>query len=342
MFKETPRYVGFPNQLWVDNDFAFNNFESVFKNKAPFFVSTFKFKDKETPIVDNLFFDIDSYFSVRVPWRNVKRLKDWAYHRDIPYVINFSGGKGFHFYLLTKPAIPVSPKTQEHIRNVMYSVQVALAKEVKIEAYDEPTFGRLRFLMRYPTSKYVRKDEETGAFRTNDLYCRNLSDEEFDGGCKKISKLITEPGVLPRVPRSKFTLQDIADLLPNYRYIKRSIAQGGGDVTDKIYLQRAGMNVPPVDGLGLPCLKEIVKHSHPTHFERIEIVSFMKLLGYTDIAIIQFIKKRRWTRFKYGVTRYQVKTIFPRFPKCTYLRKSYGHLCKNCPLGGKRNGSNSN
>lgn len=338
MFTETPRYVGFPSQVYAENDFAFKNFENVFKNKAPFFVSTFKFKDKDTPIVDNLFFDIDSYFSLRVPWRNVKLIKDWCYKKDIPYVTNFSGGKGFHFYMLTKPIVPVSFATQEKIRNMMYSIQISLAKEVGIEAYDEPTFGRLRFLMRYPTSKYIRKDEDTGAFAENGFYCRNLTDEEFDAGIKKISVLVKEPGVVPKVPKSDFSLQDIANLIPKFRCVNRTVSQGGGDVTDKMYLMRAGMSVPPIEGLGLPCLKELATHSHPTHFERVELVAWMKLLGYTDLAIIQFIKQRNWTRFKYGVTQYQVKTVFSRFPKCTFLRKSYGNLCTGCPLkGGKQN-----
>ncbi|GAG40236.1 unnamed protein product, partial [marine sediment metagenome] len=144
MFKEMPRYIGFPNQFWCESKFAFNSFEKMFKNKAPFFVSTFRFKDKNTPIIDNLYFDIDSYFSIRVPYRNIKRLKNYCEKKDIPTLINFSGGKGFHLYALIKPMIPTSPVSKQSIRDLMYSVQMRIAKESKIEAYDEPTFGRIR------------------------------------------------------------------------------------------------------------------------------------------------------------------------------------------------------
>ena len=258
-----------------------------------------------------------------------------------PILHKNSGGKGFHFYMLTKPIVPVSETTQKKISDLMYSIQMAIVKETKIEAYDEPTFARLRFLMRYPTSLYIRKDEDTGAFTTNDMYCRNLSDKQFDGGVKKIRKVVTEPGVVPKTPKSDITLYNLRDMLPNFKMIKREEKQG--PIAEKIFLQRAGMNVPPVEGLGAPCLKEIVSHSHPTHFERIEVVAFMKFLGYTDIAINAFIRQRKWTRYKYAVSSYQIRTINPRFPKCSFLRKSYGHLCNGCPLkrrkGGKYNGS---
>lgn len=251
-----------------------------------------------------------------------------------PILHSNSGGKGFHCFILTKPVIPKTQQEKDKLQNMMYSVQMAIAKETKIEAYDEPTFARLRFLMRYPTSRYIRKDKETGDIINNGLYCCNLTDEVFDGGCKKIGKVAKEPGVIPKTPKSDFTLKDIADRLPNFRYIKRE--NNNTNIKEHIYLQRNGMHVPPVEALGLPCLIDIVKHSHPTHFERIELVAWMKYLGYTDIVINSFIKQRQWTRYRYNITNYQISTVFPRMVKCSFLRNSYGDLCKDCVFGGKR------
>ena len=106
MFVETPRYIGTPSQLFIKNDFAFKRFEEMFKDKVPFFVSTFKYIDKNTPVIDNLFFDIDSYFSLRIPYRNTRQLRNYLRRKSIPYIINFSGGKGFHIFALFKPIIP--------------------------------------------------------------------------------------------------------------------------------------------------------------------------------------------------------------------------------------------
>jgi len=332
MFTEVPRYVGFPNQVYCEKEFAFKRFEQLFKNKLPFFVSTFQFKGKDTPIVDNLYFDIDSYFSVRIPWRNVRLIKDWCYRRDIPYVINFSGGKGFHFYLMIKSEIPKTDKEKDKLRTLMYSVQMRIAKETKIEAYDEPTFARLRFLTRYPTSLYIREDEDTGVFSSGQLYCHNLDDELFDSGLKKIIRAVREPGVLPNSPKSDISLQDIADFFKDFKLIERSDKVGSDGFSERLLVQRAGTTVPTKEALGLPCLKELVSHTHPTHYERVELVAFLKFLGYTDIAINAFIKNCKWTRYSYTITSYQVRTVKPRYPKCSFLKKSYGHLCKNCIL----------
>jgi len=327
MFNEMPRYVGFPNQLYCESKFAFESFEKTFKNKVPFFVSTFKYKDKETPIVDNLFFDIDSYFSIRMPYRNIKKLRDYLYKKDIPYVINFSGGKGFHLFLMLKPMIPTSPASKENLRNLMYSVQIRMAKDIGIEAFDEPTFGRIRFLTRYPTSKYIRGNEETGNYESNGCYCRNLSDEEFDAGLKKISTLVEEPGNVPKTPKSDITLQSIADSFKDFKMLHRE----NGNF-ERMTFMRKGTNVPTISAIGVPCLQEIVTHSHPTHYERIELVSFLKFLGYTDLAICAFIKSLNWTRYNYATTSYQVRTINARYPKCSFLKKSYGEMCKKCTL----------
>lgn len=327
MFTEIPRYIGFPNQIWCETEFAFKNFEVMFKGKAPFFVSPFGYKDKNTPIVDNLFFDIDSYYSVRFPWRNVNRLKNWAERNNYPYIINFSGGKGFHFFLLIKPIIPKTPKEIVRLADLMYSVQMRIVEELGLEAYDEPTFGRIRFLVRYPTSKYIRKNDETGVFEQNGLYCRNLTPKEFDAGVKKIFSYAKEPGIIPVVKKSDVRLQKIASKFKNFKIVPRKVNKG-----IKLEIERKGTSVPTIQALGLPCLQKIAGRSHPTHFERVELVAWMKHLGYTDLAINAFIKNRQWTRYKYAITSYQVRTVKPRQVKCSFLKKTYEEECKKCPL----------
>jgi len=328
MFKEMPRYVGFPNQLWVESKLAFRNFETMFKGLVPFFVSHYRFKDPETPIVDNMFFDIDSYYSVRFPYRNSKILRHWSYKNDIPYLTNYSGGKGYHNFLFFKPIVPKNQKEYDELKDILYSLQMKIAEEVGMESFDEPTFGRLRFLVRYPTSKYVRKDEDTGAFTSNGMYCRNLTDKEFDLGVKRLSKVVKTPGIVPRKPRTSITLDEIIDCFDDFEIIKRADKNKGLNIN----LQRNGEIVPNIQSLGLPCLQEIVKHPHPTHYERIELVAWLKHLGYTDLAINAFIRKMNWTRYKYSVTSYQVRTVKPRMVKCSFLRKGYGHLCSKCPF----------
>jgi len=323
------RFVGIPNQIWCESKFAFENFEKMFNGRTPFFVSTFRFKDKQTPIVDNLFFDIDSYFSLRIPHKNITRLRNFFEERNVPTVITFSGGKGFHLYSIFKPEIPETDIEKEKLKDLMYSVQIRVAKEVGAEAFDEPTFGRIRFLCRYPTSKYIRADEETGRFEENGFYCRYLTNEEFDSGLKKIAKLAQEPGIVPKKPQARMSLKAFSKTFDKFELKHR---KENGDI--KLILERQGKNIPSIESVGVPCLITIAKKKDPTHFERIELVVFLKHLGYTDLSINAFIKNLGWRDYKYTVTSYQIRFLKPRLPKCSFLKKTYSDKCKHCTLFG--------
>lgn len=329
MFTELPRYMGFPSQIWVKKRFAFDSFVRMFNGKRPMMVSTYQFKDRTTPIVDSLVFDIDSYFGLRIPYKNTRSLMCFCRENKLQYVVNYSGKKGFHLFVMFKPIIPKTEEEKEKLRDLLYSVQKNMVEHCKVEAIDYPTMGRLHWLIRFPTCKYIRFNDESKA-ESNGFYCRNLSDEEFDSGLKKISKIVTEPGEIPKNPKTTKTLKDIAKILPNFKLQHRRYKY------DKINLLRAGNTVPTIEAIGVPCLKELAKHSHPTHYERIELVAWLKFLGYTDLSINAFIRTLKWTRYSYPITSYQVSTINPRYPKCTFLKESYGEFCKHCTLFKKR------
>jgi len=323
MFIELPRYVGFPNQVYCERRFAFNNFIKVFNGKAPLMVSTYRFKDRVTPIIDNMVFDIDSYFGMRIPYRNVVNLKKFAYENDIPYIINYSGGKGFHFFIIMKDIIPKNETEKQEVKDKIYSCQEAIVKHCNVEAIDYPTMGRLHFLIRFPTSVYIRIKDS--GIEGNGFYCRNIPPEDFDKGLKTIATLATKPGKIPRKPKATKSLDEIISLLPNYR--ERHRVNG-----DTVMIARTGMVVPTLEAVGLPCLKEIAASTHPNHRERIELVSFLKFMGYSDVAIVAFIKNLKWLDYRYNTTSYQVSTIKPRYPDCKYLSIAYKKLCGKCTL----------
>jgi len=332
MFVRLPRYVGFPNQIYVQKQFAFDSFIKTFNGKTPLFVSTYRFKDRTTPVIDSMVFDIDSHFGYRIPYKNVKSLKEFCDQHGLSYLINFSGGKGFHFFITFKEKIPKNEQEKQLIKDTIYSVQEALVKECDIGAIDYPTMGRLHFLIRFPTSKYVRFEE--GKLTTNGMYCRNIPIDEFEQGSlsaslKHISKIAKEPGVIPKRPRTVKTLEDIVGLLPNFKLHLHTNGR------DKIEVMRAGMTAPTLEAVGVPCLKKIAQNTHPNHRERIELASFLKLMGYTDLAIVAFIKQLGWKDYAYAITSYQVSTVKPRFPDCKYLSRSYKELCSKCTLRGR-------
>jgi len=330
MFSEAPRYIGMPHQYFVPTQEIFSNFESMFKDKVPFMVSTYEFVNEMTPIFDNLFFDIDSYFSIRIPYRNTRKLVGFFERRNVPFIINFSGGKGFHIFAIFKKQKIESEKTKEKIKDLMYSVQKYVTSKTGIEAYDDPTLGRLRFLVRYPTSKYIRPDNQ-GNMEWNTNYCRNIPIDDFYKGMKHIAKLVKEPGEVPKRPRATMTLSQFAHSLDGFKIVQRN--NGIKFNPHKFMGKPHETIVPNVSAIGVPCLKEIAVHKHPTHFERIELVAWLKHMNYTDIAINAFIKALNWTDYNYKTTSYQISKIRARYPSCTKLREwGYDHNCKHCTL----------
>ena len=87
MFTDLPRYMGFPSQIWVKKRFAFDSFVRMFNGKRPMMVSTYQFKDRTTPVVDSLVFDIDSYFGLRIPYKNTKSLIEFCRENKLQYII---------------------------------------------------------------------------------------------------------------------------------------------------------------------------------------------------------------------------------------------------------------
>jgi len=326
MFTDLPRYFGNPSQVYVTNKAALDNFLKVFNGKTPCFISTYRFPSREQSIVDMAVFDIDSRVSLRIPYKDTKKLKDFCDSKDISYVIDFSGGKGFHFFLLTTPE-----KGSEKVRDKLYSIQLSLIHNLKIQAMDLPTIGRLRWLIRIPTTRYVRIEKEKGKkmkITNNGLYCRYIPPDDFDKGINHILELAKEPGTYPRRPKTDLSLDDIIDKIPKFEMKHRY------NGNDSLELMQSANNtlIPTVCAIGLPCLQKIAELKHPTHFERVELVAWLKAMGYRDVAIVGFIKSLKWTDYNFKDTSNNVASVRGRYPKCTWLRERYPDLCDKCSL----------
>jgi len=324
MFTDLPRYFGIPSQIYVTNKLALENFLKMFNGKTPCFISTYRFPEPEKPVVDMAVFDIDSKVSLTLPYKDIKKLKKWCDKNDLKYVIDFSGGKGFHFFLLFKPI----EGTQE-IKDKLYSLQYSLINYLDINSIDLPTIGRLRWLIRMPTTQYVRYERKKKKVKKikNGNFCRTISPNDFDKGLDYILKLAKEPGELPKRPSVKYSIDDIINLIPNYKLQHR---YNSNDYLE--FLNREGILTPTIDAVGLPCLKRIAQDSHPCHQARIELVAWLKVMGYRDIAINAFIKSLKWRDYNYKITAANVASIKPRFPKCSWLREQYPDICKDCSL----------
>jgi hypothetical protein len=326
MLMDLPRYLGFPSQIYVTNPIVRDNLFKSFNGKRPIFASTFRFPTRDKPIVDMAIFDIDSKLSLRIPYKDTKKLKDFCDSKDIPYIIDFSGGKGFHFFLITKPE-----EGSEEVRDKLYSIQLSLVQSLKINAIDLPTIGRLSWPIRVPSFFYVRFNKEKGksvVIEKNNLYCRFIPPDDFEKGLEHILELAKTPGEIPKRPKATFSMDEIMEKIPKFEMKHKY----NGNDNLELMQTASNVSIPSTCAVGLPCLQQIAIQKHPSHYERIELVAWLKIMGYRDMAIVAYIKSLKWSDYNYKDTATNVAAIKPRYPKCTWLRDRYPDLCKNCSL----------
>jgi len=269
-------------------------------------------------MVDRIVNDHDSNLNWRIPYKEVKKLNDFAISKDIDTCLVCSGGKGFHFYIMFQEE-PLTDVANSKI----FSIQHSLRKYFNLQSCDEPLFGKKNLLIRIPTTKHIAQDKKSKKFVDNGNYCRYLTTEEFDKGLDHIMQLIKEPGELPPPSTTKQTLHDIIELVPNYSYREKS----NGNLN--IDLNPGGVLTPTLEAVGLPCLQAISKQPNPIHPERLELAAWLKLQGYRDMAIVAYFRTLKWQVFDVGTSLANVASIKPRFPKCSFLRDRYP-LCEKC------------
>ncbi len=341
MYDIAPRFIGTPRQFYCDNQLAFNRFIKFISGNAPLFVSTYVFPTEQSIIFDNLFYDIDAYSAIRekqplnVAYEESKKIVDFHLKLGVPVLIAFSGGKGFHIFPFFKEQLVKTDEEKAELKTLMYSTQIYISEKLELTCFDAPTFGRLRFLVRYPTAKYIRPDNN-GKPVWNGLYCRALTVEEFNKGLPYILKLAVKPGKIPTKPHSSITLKEFTEKLPGFKIVRRA------QLIEVDYEQFAHLKskstgvLSSIYDLGVPCLIELAKKSNPSHFEKIELVSWMKFLKYSDESIVKFLSTLGWNRYDERKTKYQVSKIKPRFPSCHMLKDEYGHYCHGCTLFGDK------
>jgi len=325
MFHSLNRWLGFPQRVFVESKFAYENLINTFEGERPCFISVARFKNKHEQYLRYFPFDLDSKLNWKIPYKEAKKLLTFFDKHQLPHHIVISGGKGFHFYFDFKEV-----KVTEEVQNKIYSIQLSLQEHYKLQATDNPLFGKRVLMIRMPATKYVsiRKKNKKRYLYSNDNYCRYILDSQFRKGINHINKLAKSPGRSPLYPKHVPSLDEIIDVIPDFTYREKS--NGNLDLD----LEPCGTLTPTIESVGLPCLQKICKRKVPTHTERIELVSWLKLQGYRDMSILTFIKqlykKGYWINFNQKESVNNIMSIKPRLPSCTTLKPKHENLCNTC------------
>lgn len=285
-------------------------------------MSVNRFEGKDQAFMNRGVIDFDSNVgSWRIPYKENLKVMRFCRSKDIDHTEMASGGKGFHHYILFEEE-PVTEETNSKL----YSIQYALKKYFDLQCVDKPLLGKKGLLIRIPQTLHVAYNKKQDCFVRNGNYCRYIPDDEYEKGLEHIIEMIKEPGEMPPETKPTLTLDDISDLIPDYKYREK------GDGSLNLDLNPGEILTPEVYALGLPCLIKIAQQDNPDHHKRLELVAWLKLQNYRDISIVAFIKdKTSWSNYNYQKTVDNVRSIEPRFPKCNFLRGLFGdEMCEKC------------
>lgn len=256
-------------------------------------------------VVDKIFFDLDSN-NLEDAYRDAVELFERLKSYKLTPVALFSGRKGFHIYVPLKPF----KSNIETIKVVVKDFQETFSDGLK--TVDRRVIGDVRRMVRYPNTLNV----------AGKRYCVPLPSGWQEWDVEKIVDYSLEPRNI------EFNV-DFVD-------VERIVDV---DYHQPINLPKIDLkpwNLPHGAKIALmllrPCVANVLlSDSEPPHVVRLDMVSELMWLGWSEEQVVTAIKQLAWKDFNESVTRYQVSHIFRKRylpPSCSKLKHYVA--CNNC------------
>ena len=338
-FLATPRAFGSPKQVWdnknnpvvhsrsqlinlitrnndgIHDVFVSHNRLLSFVNHKPFQIG-----------VNKIFCDFDS--KLKLPsdaLDEVRKVIDYLDEMNLPYLVNFSGAKGFHIYVPLKEKVYT---TGTYLSDVTRSVMLYLKRNFNLKTID-PSVATPTKLCRIPYSIHPR----TG------LHCSPLNPEWVrTWNIEQIVEYAKSPNGWHE------------DLLKRKHYLNLGefIDQCGIEIEEETKIAREQFIVTPENltfdnpedeflakVLHLPCLiNSILGVENAVHDARFAACIHLKNLGYSPAWIFKFFKQRKYRDVDIeSESRYQINYIFGKgfsMPSCKWFQDRGLCVGKNC------------
>jgi len=325
VLSQLPRFLSFPKQIYVEHELALKNLLEVANGSRPCYITPYVFHTRETCTVDCLITDFDgqSIMTLPKPYADTLKVKHFCEEYGLDYVLDFSGGKGYHILPGVKNEEIKNEETKVIVKSKIANVQLSLQAYLGLQTLDPKVIGDHRRVLRIPTTVYVNK---MGV--RNGLYCRNILPEDFEKGIHHILQLAREPGIVPKKPKQNMTLEQILECIPEKFRVYRKYNQHeypkvtGGEV-----------RVPKLEEIHCPCMIKALKQIKPLHDVRLEVTCWLKLCGYKIDTINHFYHRINWRDFDWDKTEANVRSINARPPDCGYMSRLFGDEgCSKCSL----------
>ena len=335
-FLDVPRAFGNPRQF-IDpktSNPVIHNKEKLIKlikennDKNDCFVSHQRFLSflERKPFeieINKLFFDFDGKQNPPIDaYNDVKKVMNFFDKHKIPYLVVYSGMKGFHLYV---PLNSTNHINATYLKKMYRSIMIHLKVKLNLTTIDPsvatPTKLCRVFYTKHPKSK---------------RYCCPLSRSLFDQGFNSIFKYSINPTQLQPYDLLKdkefLTIEGYIkyfniDLSDEKQGIVFAITNEKYANPDNEYLRQL---------LHYPCLiNSILDIDNAIHFARFMTCIHLKKIGCDPLWVFKFFKQRQYMDVEFEeVCKTQINSIFGNdysFPSCKKIKENglcVGNTCK--------------
>lgn len=284
LFSFFPREVGNPHRKIVNTINEFEKFINLNNGINPVFTSLYDINQH----IDKVWVEIDApsiMKAIEKAREIIKKIEQY----DIPFVPVFSGMKGFHFYLLFKPWVAPNIDTMKFI---IRKLQEMITNGIGF--VDTHSFGNVRALVRVPNTMN----------RTN--YCTYLPHDFVDWSIRKIVRWAKEPHKFKPKDFGLRIVDDVRNFL-DFEVCEHYEV----DYPEFPKMDNLPSNLKYLSNLIRPCLIPYFQNEkEPCHIMRVNLVSELMWLDFTEEQIHNLIKNMGWIDYDERITKYQINNIF--------------------------------
>jgi hypothetical protein len=300
LFNKFPREVGLSRRI-VHNMQEFMRYVELNNGVNGVYTSLY-----DTALaIDKVFFDIDNE-DLQKAKDDAKTLMGRLNEYNLPYIFIFSGRKGFHVYI---PLYSWIPPNIETARYVLKSIQLPLIDG--ISSIDRHVVGDVRRLARVPNT--LNKNN----------YCVPLPNEFINWSLSTIIDYAKKPHDID-YDIKPIDIRSVADFDFDYEPIEQNF------IINKTWELPSSFRL--VIPLIRPCIaKVLMEDKNPPHMVRLDFVTELMWLGFSQEQIFNIIRELGWSDFKPSITRLQIRQIFEHKylpPSCSRLKDFV--RCDNC------------
>lgn len=338
MLNAFPRAVGFPLQAIVNDRESAQRLIDQNNGAAPCFASCNSYPVVEngiprTTLYEWMPFDLDSH-DIAFSLADARRLVSFALSRDIPFIVRFSGSKGFHVYYRFAPLhIKLDPASAR----VVSAIQNWVIEQAGVKTADAHIIGDLRRIMRIPGTAWAK---ETGsAVIVNGNYCVTLTPHEvMTLEPDAITAIAKAPRPTPAGAAPDMPLQPITDFARMNEIDIDHYARRHANLAPQSFLPYHHVNEQLLQELmQKPCIVSALCTTHPPHVARFYLVARLNRLGFPSSWITGLVfdiaERYHWDNFNPAISLYQVENVLAsdyKHPSCGTIKARGACMGASC------------